>query len=187
MQQPFAQHRFTVEEYERMAEVGILDPDARVELLDGQVVEMAPIGSRHAARVANLQRLFDRHLQVEAIVWVQNPIRVDDYAQPHPGVALLREREGSYVDAHPRSEDVLLLIEVADTTLTSDRDLKVPLYGRGGIRETWLVNLPDDCIEVFTKPSSKRGYWRVQRFERGESIAPGALPDVEIAVDEVLI
>jgi Uma2 family endonuclease len=126
-------HRFTVEEFHRMAEVGILSDDDRVELLEGEIIEMTPIGSQHAACVARLTQELSQRIGMTAILWVQNPVRLDQHSEPQPDIALLRPRQDFYASAHPGPEDVLLLIEAADRTAQLDRAIKLPLYAKAGI------------------------------------------------------
>ncbi len=134
-------HRLTVADYYRMAEVGILAPDAPVELIDGDIIDMAPPGSLHAATVDRLNDALARAVDDRASVRVQNPVRLSDLSEPQPDLAILRRREDFYSEHHPRSADVLLIIEVADTSLRFDRDTKVSLYALHGIPEMWLVDL----------------------------------------------
>ncbi len=176
---------FTVEEYERMAETGILTEDDRVELIEGAIVEMTPIGSRHAACVARLTRLFGRLLGDAVIVWVQNPVRLSRYSEPQPDLALLRPRPDFYAGAHPEPADVLLLIEVADATLETDRTVKAPLYAKAGISETWIVDLDGGRVEVSRRPAPD-GYQSVRAVPRGESLAPEAFPAASLAVGDLL-
>jgi Uma2 family endonuclease len=134
-------HRLTVADYYRMAEVGILAPDARVELIDGEIIDMAPPGSLHAATVHRLLEVLVRAVESRASVLVQNPMRLSEHSEPQPDLALLRRREDFYAEHHPRAADVLLIIEVAHTSLHFDRDTKIPLYAGNGIAEVWLVDL----------------------------------------------
>jgi len=134
-------HRLSVDDYYRMAEVGILDQEARVELIDGEIIDMPPPGSLHAATVDRLMHALVRAADDGASVRVQNPVRLNSYSEPQPDLALLRRREDFYSEHHPRPADVLLIIEVADTSLKFDRDTKVSLYARDGIPEIWLVDL----------------------------------------------
>jgi Uma2 family endonuclease len=134
-------HRLTVADYYRMAEVGILPPDARVELIDGEIIDMAPPGSLHAATVHRLNEILARSVGTDASVLVQNPVRLSEHSEPQPDLALLRRREDFYSGHHPRPVDVLLIIEIADTSLRFDRDTKVSLYATHGIAEVWLVDL----------------------------------------------
>ena len=134
-------HRYTVEDYYRMVEVGILAPDARVELIEGEVIEMPPIGAPHAAVVTDLQNLLIGAVGGDAIVRVQNPVRLGLHDEPQPDIALVKPPASKYRRRHPAAADVLLLIEVVDTSLRYDREVKLPLYGRKGIPETWLLDL----------------------------------------------
>jgi Uma2 family endonuclease len=177
--------RFTVDEYYRMAEANILSEDDRVELLEGEIMQMTPIGSRHAACVDRLNMLLGSRCGQQAIVRVQNPIRLDEHSEPQPDVALLRFRPDFYAQAHPRPEEVLLLVEVAETSTEFDRQVKVPLYAQAGISEVWLVDLAGECLTVYVKPSA-RVYEQVQRFERGETISPQALPELKLDVTKIL-
>jgi Uma2 family endonuclease len=176
---------FTVAEYNRMSEVGIFTEDDRVELIEGQVVDMSPIGRRRAACVGRLTNLFSRVLAERAIVWVQNPVVLNDYAEPQPDVALLRRREDFYERALPAPGDVLLIVEVSDTTLDYDRQIKVPLYARAGIREAWVVNLMDERIEVYTRPADG-AYQDVSQYARGEAINSSGALNLTLTVDEIL-
>jgi Uma2 family endonuclease len=180
-----AKRLFTVDEYYQMAEAGILMEDDRVELLEGEVVEMTPIGRRHAACVNRLNRLFSRQVGEHAIVSIQNPVHLSEYSEPQPDLALLQPRPDFYAQAHPGTEDVLLVVEVAETSADSDRNVKVPLYARAGIPEVWLVDLAEECVEIYRKPSP-RGYGEVRRAWRGERLFPQAFPEMELAVDDVL-
>lgn len=177
--------RFTIYEYHRMADAGVLTEDDRVELLDGEIVEMSPIGSRHAGIVDRLNMLFARRLGRHAIVRVQNPIVLDDYSEPQPDLTILRARPDYYVGAHPRPGDVLLAIEVMDASVSYDRTLKLPLYAKKNLRELWLIDLPSEAVEVYRRPSAS-GYRDGQRFARGRRFAPLAFPRVHFRVAEML-
>ena len=176
--------RFTVDEYLHMAQAGILTDRDRVELLDGEIVEMTPIGLPHAGSVAALVRVLVTRVGSRALVWPQGPIRLSERSLPEPDVTLLRPRLVSYSDADAEPRDVMLLIEVSDTSLRRDRELKLPLYAGAGIPEYWIVDVQGRVIEVHTSPSGSR-YGSVRRFGRGESVIPLAFPDLRIAVDEV--
>ena len=176
--------RFTVDEYLHMVQAGILTEDDRVELLDGEIVEMTPIGFPHAGSVAALVRVLVTGVGTRAVVWPQGPIRLSERSLPEPDVTLLRPRPVSYSDAAAVPSDVLLLIEVSDTSLGRARELKLPLYAEAGIIEYWIVDVQGREIEVYTNPSGSR-YGSVRRFGRGESVIPLAFPDLRISVDEV--
>ncbi len=139
---------FTVGDYHRMTETGVLRRDARVELLDGQVVEMSPIGSRRAGCVNRLTQMLAQAMAGRATVGIQNPVVLDDFSEPQPDVAVLTYRADGYAARHPGPADVLLLIEVMVTSADIDRDVKIPLYARAGIPEVWLVDLDADAVEV---------------------------------------
>jgi len=177
--------KFTVEQYHKMGESGILNEDDRVELIRGEIVEMASIARRHAACVGRLTELFIVRLAQMVIVWPQNPVELDENSEPQPDVTLLRRRADFYESGHPQPEDIILLVEVADTTVESDRNVKIPLYDENGIVETLLVNINEQCVEVYRSPSPT-GYQNVQRFQRGQSLSILAFPDITITVDEVL-
>ena len=179
-----ARHRLTATEFRRMAEAGILREDERIELIEGELIDMAPIGSRHASTVARLTAWLNRAASGRLIVFPQNPVSLSEHSEPQPDLALLKPRDDYYRAALPTAEDVLLLIEVADTTLDYDKVTKVPLYARSGIAEVWLVNLRDAVIEVFRGPGAQ-GYARVTRVERDQCIAPLAFADLVLTVEEL--
>lgn len=175
-------HRFTVDDYHRMAAAGVLGEDDRVELLEGEIVDMSPIGARHAACVNRLTRLLTSRLGDRAIVAVQNPVRLSDLSEPQPDVAVLHDRANFYAEAPPGPGDVVVLVEVADTTPAFDRGVKAPLYGRAGVAETWVVDLEAEAIDVFRGPGPD-GYAEARRAGRGERLG---IAGVEVAVDEIL-
>ena len=180
-----ATRRFSVEEYHRMAEVGILKPDDRVELFDGDIIRMAPMSSRHAAAVSKIAEWMQGTFTSRAAVRVQCPVRLEEYSEPQPDLVLVRPDPAHYADAHPGPADVLLLIEVAQSSLAYDRDIKIPQYARAGIGEVWLVNLELQQVEVFREPAPM-GYGARAVSRRGLSIAPRAFPDAAVAVDDLL-
>ncbi|MCC7020338.1 MAG: Uma2 family endonuclease [Ardenticatenales bacterium] len=177
--------RFTVDDYHRMAEVGLIEPGARTELLDGEVVFKMTINSPHAGCVKRLNGLLLRLLQGRVIIGVQDPVRLDDWSEPEPDLSILKLRDDFYSRAHPLPADVLWLIEVADTTLRLDRYIKLPLYAAAGIAEVWLVDLNAATVEVHRDPDAA-GYRLQQRFGRGDELRPAAFPDIVVAVDDVL-
>lgn len=181
-------HRWTVSEFQRMGETGFLDPQARLELIEGELFEMAPIGSFHAGTVDILTGLWAYAVGKQAIVRVQNPLVLDEHTEPQPDLVLLRPRADYYLTGHPCAVDVLLLIEVSDSTLPFDRNTKVPLYARHGIPEVWLVVGPHRRhIEVYRDPQPERGGYRT-RFQVQEGIlTPVLLPGAEIRLSEVFI
>ena len=174
-------HRITVEEYHQMGEAGIFDEDARIELLEGELFDMAPIGSKHANTVARLVHLFYA-AKDSAVVWVQNPIALAD-SEPEPDLALLKP--GNYWDQLPAANQVLLLVEVADSSARHDREKKIPVYGRCGILETWLVDVNARQVEIYREPSPTTGYRAVLMRGEQDRAAPLALPELEIALGEI--
>jgi Uma2 family endonuclease len=177
--------RFTVDEYYQMAEAGILNEDDRVELIDGEIVEMPPIGPGHSGSVDKIYRTLFRAYDDIAQIRSQNPIRLDQYNEPQPDFSLLKHRADSYRSAHPGPDDVLLVIEVADTSLRTDRDIKLRLYARFGIQETWLVDLQHNLVVVAREPTAE-GYRLITTARRGDRLAPVAFPDRALAVDDIL-
>ena len=176
---------FTVDSYHRLAELGILDEDDRVELLDGQIVEMTPIGGPHAACVIRLNTLLARRSGRDTVVSMQNPVVLAERWEPQPDIAVLR-RAGGYRGAWlPGPRDVLLVIEVADTSLERDRDVKIPRYALAGIPEAWLVDLAGDAISVCREPGPD-GYREIVTVSRHETLRPFLLPGLEVGVDEIL-
>ena len=176
---------FSTDQYEKMIEAGVLTENNRVELLRGEIVNMAPIGLRHSGCVARLVAIFSARLEQSAIVWPQNPIRLSDDSEPEPDVALLEPRADYYSSSRATPGDVLLLIEVADSTLARDKFLKLPLYAEGGITEYWIVNLVEDVVQTYSRPA-KGSYSKVNQYQRGETLSPEAFPNLIIKVDEII-
>jgi Uma2 family endonuclease len=178
-----ARRHFNVTEYYRMMEAGILSESDHVELIDGEVIEVSPIGSRHAACVDRLNRLFNKLEDV--IVRVQSPVRLDEFSEPQPDITLLRPRPDFYAQGHPAPSDVLLVVEVADSSTEFDRVVKLPLYAEALLSEFWLVNLPDEKIEIFSQPANNT-YQRSQGLGRGDFVTSQALPGLSLSVDSIL-
>ena len=169
----------TVAEYYRMAEAGILSEHDRVELIDGELVAMSPIGSYHHGTVIGLSHALWRAVGERAMVSVQGPVRLDDLSEPEPDFALLKPRPDFYRDAHAQPADVLLLIEVADISLNYDRTVKRMLYARHAIPEFWIVELTAGEVEVCRAPTAD-GYASVERVGRDGILEPSLLPGVRI-------
>lgn len=178
-------YRFTRREYHAMVEAGVLTEDERVELIGGDIAVMSPINPRHASAVFRLTTIFSAALSGRAIVGVQSPLVITDDTEPEPDLCLLKPRADFYASEHPGPQDVLLLIEVADSSLRYDREVKVPLYALAGLRELWLLSLPDNSLEVHREPSPK-GYRSLQRLSPGATISPLAFPDISLAVADLL-
>ncbi|HEY7064350.1 MAG TPA: Uma2 family endonuclease [Chloroflexota bacterium] len=182
---PVTHHKFTADEYCRMAELGILAPNARVELIEGDIVDMPPIGRGHVSCVARLTHLCVAGLGNRAVVLVQSSIRLAEYFEPEPDIVVLSPRDDFYKSKDAGSEDTLLVIEVADTSLRYDRDVKVPLYARAGIPEVWLVDLQARRITIYRDPSPT-GYARVREVSGDEELSPLAFPDFALTAARIL-
>lgn len=178
-------HKLTVNEYYRMAEAGLLAQDARVELIQGEIIDMAPIGSRHAAVVNELVRLFTSVVAGQAIVSIQAPVRLGLMSEPQPDISLLKPRADKYSQAHPGAADVLLLVEVSDTTLRYDRQTKIPLYAAHGIEEAWIVDLESKKLHVFREPINGE-YASACTFDLSSTIFPLKLRGVSLSLAALL-
>ncbi len=168
-----------------MGESGILHEDDRVELVAGEIVEMTPIGSRHAASVKRLNHLLSERSTGRAILGVQDPLGLSDRDEPQPDVVLLRPRDDFYAGGHPRPEDVLLVIEVADSSLSYDLGVKVPLYAARGIPEVWIVDVGGERLHIFREPTGD-SYRRHRELGRGDSVGPLELSMDELEVADIL-
>jgi Uma2 family endonuclease len=177
-------YQFTTTEYHRLGEAGILEESRRVELLNGNIIEISPINSPHARTVKQLNRLLSKIFGEQAIISVQEPVQLDEHSEPEPDLAVLVYRADLYTQSHPRPSDTLLIIEVADASLEKDRQVKLPLYAAAGIPEVWIVNLPDQQIEIYTQ-ARQDGYADIHLYRRGEIITTKLVQSVE--VDAVLI
>jgi Uma2 family endonuclease len=177
-QQP-QRHRFSVQEYYQLAEAGIFDEDSSVELIEGEIIDMPPIGALHSGWTTRLNGFFARLVPAMIGVQVQSPIHLDEGNEPQPDLVLLAPRKQSYFEAHPRAEDVLLLIEVADSSLTYDQDVKIPLYGRHGVAESWLFDAQNHSLTIYRHPTES-GYREIYRPHMDERIGLSALPGVTV-------
>jgi Uma2 family endonuclease len=177
--------KFTVAQYQQMIESGVLTDRDRVELVEGEIIEMSPVGRHHASCVDRLTELFVLCLSSGAMVRVQSPIQLCDHSEPQPDLTLLKRRDDFYADAHPQPQDILALIEVSDTTIEFDRTIKIPLYAENAITEVWIVDLNAQCIEVYREPNTLE-YRQVQVFYRGQSLSFQTLPEIQFSVDQLL-
>jgi Uma2 family endonuclease len=180
-------HRFTIAEYYKMGEDGILGDfygcgSRRTELINGEIIEMSPIGRLHAGCVNRLNNIFASRLSGLAIVAIQNPVPLNNNSEPQPDLAILRYREDFYSLAHPTPADVLLIIEVADSTLKFDRQIKMPLYASEGIVEIWIINLQDQVVERYWQLEQGK-YQNNRTYGIGESLN---VLDLAIAIDEMI-
>ena len=176
-------HKLDVDAFYRMAEAGILAQDDRVELIDGELIDMRPIGTDHAATVNGLTRTLVMACGTQAIVRVQNPIRLDRFNEPQPDVAVVRPRADNYRSGgHPTAPDVLLLAEVADSSLRFDREVKLPLYARFGITELWIVDLVRRKLDAYRNPAGDE-YAAMHTYVTGDRITFGIAPKIELTIE----
>jgi Uma2 family endonuclease len=176
--------RYSVDDYEEMIRLGVLTENDRVELIRGEIVPKMAIGPKHGGCVKRLIRIFDRRIGEAAIVASQDPVRLPD-SEPEPDISLLRPRLDFYASGHPEPPDIFLIIEVADSSLADDRNVMRPMYAEAGITEFWIVNLVDECLEVYRNPRPDGTYQDARVLRRGESTDIVALPGVVVAVDEI--
>jgi len=176
---------FTIEEYYQMGRSGIFTEDDRVELIEGEIIQMTPIGNTHAGCVRWLIQLFRRYPSDLFIIDAQNPLRLSNYTEPQPDIVLLKPRPNNYRRAHPVPEDVFLVIEVADSSLCYDKNVKIPIYAKSNIAECWLVNLQDRNIEIYRQPTDN-GYQQIQTITPDQILSPQAFPDFFLKASEIL-
>lgn len=182
---PVRHWTFTVDDYMRMLEAGILTEDDRVELIEGEIIAMSPIGDLHAGCVNRINALFNQLLGGRAIVSVQNPVRLDDHSEPQPDLALLKPRQDYYAQAKPRPDDVLLVVEVADSSVDYDRHVKMPLYARALIPVVWLIDLNAGAVEVYSQPA-QGAYQSLATVGRGDRLMIEAFPELAFSVVDIL-
>ncbi|MEK8018969.1 MAG: Uma2 family endonuclease [Candidatus Parabeggiatoa sp.] len=175
----------SVREWHKMGKYNIFPPEVRIELIEGEMIEMAPIGPTHACCVFNLIEILSTQKGKAAQINVQNPIQLNDLSEPEPDLVLLRPNPQLYQNGHPTAADILLLIEVSDSTIKYDRDTKIPLYAKDGIVESWIVDLSAKQVEVYLSPTTQ-GYTEKRIFQPGESLIPSQLPHIKIDVSDIL-
>lgn len=180
-----ARRRFTAAEFLRLVEIGVLAEGDRVELIQGDLIEMSPIYITHISTLNRLVWLLSNALGKQVILSVQNPVQLSEDNLPQPDVAIFRFQEEFYSEQHAKPEDILLIIEVADTSLRYDQRVKSKLYGTAGIADYWIVNLPERQIEVYREPRPN-GYRTVTTYAPGETLSPLAFPDVVLQVEQIM-
>ena len=185
MEAELTKRLFSVAEYHRMGESGILHPAERVELIDGEIIRMSPIGRRHAVCVARTTTFFIRAFGDMAVVGPGNPVRLTDWTEPQPDLVVYKPRGDFYAKKRPTIEDVLLILEVSDTTLSYDQKIKVPLFAAAGIPEVWIADLKNEVLHLYRAPRGKR-YKSVQMLHPGDLASPLAFPDTSFQVHELL-
>ena len=176
---------FTVDEYHKMIDAGVFVGNSDYELIEGEIVKKMTQGDLHIACINRLTRIFSRVLNDDVILSVQNAVVVGDISEPEPDVTLLKFREDFYASGKATAEDVFLLIEVSDSTVKYDRDVKIPLYAEAEVPEVWLVNLPRQILEVYTQPE-KGKYKIVRKYAKNETASPILLPELELKVSDIL-
>lgn len=181
----YERHRITLDEYHRMVAAGVFETDARIELIEGELIEMPPIDPPHASTVDRIMHQLVMRLGERAWVRCQNPVTLRPASEPQPDLVLARREIPEYRDRHPEPADVLLAVEVSGSSLRLDRKIKVPLYARSGVRELWLVNLGDNELVAYRQPSDA-WYASVKTYRRADQISPIAFPDVNFAVADLL-
>lgn len=177
-------YRFTVKDWHRLGESGLFEPRDRVELLDGEIIIMSPIGSRHAWCVTYLTELFVEQNRRRYFLWPGNPVEADNYSEPLPDLTLV-PRTQKNAKRHPRTREALLIVEVADTSLSQDRKRKLHKYAAAGVREYWIVNLKQDVVEIYRSPKGQ-DYLQQSIAKAGDNVAPQAFPDLKLAVDDII-
>jgi Uma2 family endonuclease len=177
---------FTVDEYYRMAEVGILKPEDRVELIDGEIIEMSPIGDRHAGCVNRANHLLTVTLATRAVVSVQNPLQLNNYTEPEPDIVVLKPRTDYYASKKIRAEDALLVLEIAETTLSYDRRIKLPRYATAGIPEVWIEDLKSNTLLVYRNPQGSM-FTESLVLRGDETVTLHGFPDVTFSVKDLLL
>lgn len=182
---PPKRRRFTVDEYYKMAEAGILNRDERVELIEGVVIEMSPIGGKHLGDVLYFDHVLTSVLQKRAVVMAQGPIQLGPRSEPEPDISVLKWRDDFYRSEKPRAADVFFLVEVMDSSAKLDRGRKLRIYACEGIPELWLVDIPGELIEIHRNPSGET-YKEKRTVSRGETLSPEAFPDVVLEVNAIL-
>lgn len=177
--------RFTVDDYHKMIGWGMIKDVERAEIIEGELIKRMPVGNRHAACVKKLDELLRDKLGKSVTYSVQDPVRLDEFNEPQPDIALLKRRDDFYRGKQPMAEDVLLLIEVSDSTLDYDRNRKIPLYAKHEIPEVWLINLLNGTIELHSQPRDY-SFNIVKILRRGEILKSEVLPDLSVSVNEIL-
>ncbi|MCB0581769.1 MAG: Uma2 family endonuclease [Phaeodactylibacter sp.] len=175
---------FSVEEYHRLAEAGILQENDRVELIHGEIIKMSPIGPKHAGNLDRFVRIFTFLFGESAIVRSQNPVQLNDFSEPEPDISILKPRRDFYTTAHPKAEEVILIIELADSSLEYDKEVKMPEYASNNIPEYWIIDLKTDRVIVYAEPSGQE-YLNIKTFQVNEQVESRTLPK-PVSVRELL-
>lgn len=181
-----SQYLFNVDDYHQLVTAGILEERDRIELIQGELTMMPPIGPEHSSHTRRLTNLLPRKLPETVILQMNEPITIPNHSEPQPDAAIVKARPDNYRKAHPTPKDVLLVIEVADSSADFDNTVKAKLYGKAGIPEYWIVEIGEACVRVFTEPS-KQGYRTIKEYHRGDKVKCGTVPELHLAVTELLV
>lgn len=175
--------KFSTDAYHQLVEYGLLPAEARVELLEGEIIEMSPINSPHSGTINRLQKYLEKMLGDEYVISSQNPIQIGPFSEPQPDLAILQWRDDFYFDKHPAPSEVIFLVEIADSTLEKDREIKLPIYAKVNIPEVWIVNLKAKQLEVYTLPQDS-AYTQKRIYQKGDFLAGTLVPKLKF--DQVL-
>ncbi len=178
-------YQFTVDQYHKMGEDNILHEDSRVELIEGEIIIMTPIGRRHASKVARIGKFLDKLLDENAIVWPQNPIQLGEYSEPQPDLVLLKPRDDFYEEKLPTNEDVYLIIEISDSSYPMDSKVKQKLYAKFSITEYWILKLDSNTLEVYRFPTSV-GYEEKSIYSKEDHVSLLSFPNNQISVKDLI-
>ena len=181
---PLMRKKFRTDEVYQMMEMGILPEESGWELIEGEIIHRMTIGSKHASIVRKLEKYLERNFGDFVMISGQNPIHIDEHNEPEPDIALLKPREDFYAENHPVPEDVLLVVEVSDSTVDFDREVKKTIYAEAGIGEFWLVNLKQNTVETYSNPSNGT-YYQMRIFERGEIVQTKNIDGVAVEVNKI--
>ncbi len=172
-------HRITAEDYYKMGEVGIFTENDRVELIEGEIIDMTPIGSQHAYLLDKLNRVFTKQAPENTLVRIQNPLRLDNYNEPEPDLALVTNKD--YATHHPSPIDTLLVVEIADSSITYDTKVKTPLYSQHNIPEVWLINVSDHIVQIFQQPEN--GDYQLSDNHQSGNLSPSRSSSIVLDLD----
>lgn len=182
---PVRKHLTDIHEWQKLGEANIFPPNSRIELIEGEILEMAPIGFNHSGHLKRIIKLFSTLAQDAAIISAQDPLQLGDLSEPEPDFMLLKPVDDFYTSRHPDANDVILLIEVAESSLPYDQNQKLRLYAMHGVPEYWLLNLNDSCLEVYREPHGET-YAQKSTLRAGDSVTLTQLPDLTIQVSSIL-
>ncbi|WP_069791675.1 Uma2 family endonuclease [Cyanobacterium sp. IPPAS B-1200] len=177
--------KFAIEEYHQIITSGVLKEDYLIELINGEIFEISPVGFKHASCVKKINYLFAEKLGSKVIIGVQDPIKLNNNSEPQPDIVLLKPRKDFYANDHPTVEDIFLLIEVADSSIDYDRTFKIPIYAENKVREVWLVDLNQNLLEIYQNPQ-KNYYQNITKLSSEDSLTLSQPEPITIRLDRIL-